>query len=92
MAKAESSSRKTIFVVQPFEMASGVVLPGQAYEVPTSNMALKKAEALNERVVGGIAFSRTGDPASGEFDDAVILGMFGSIPDEALDAIRDGIA
>jgi hypothetical protein len=31
---------------------------------------------------GAIAFSRTGDPAIGEFEDAVILGRYGDVPDD----------
>jgi hypothetical protein len=34
---------------------------------------------------GAVAFSRTGDPGNGEFDDAVIIQRFGTVPDvEAL--------
>ena len=30
--------------------------------------------------VGAVAFSRTGDPGSGEFSDAVLLKSFGDVP------------
>lgn len=33
---------------------------------------------------GAIAFSRTGDLSSGDFDDAVVLGQFGLVSEEAL--------
>lgn len=33
---------------------------------------------------GAIAFSRTGDMSSGDFDDAVVLGQFGLVPEECL--------
>jgi hypothetical protein len=29
---------------------------------------------------GAVAFSRTGDPAVGEFTDAVVLKVFGEVP------------
>jgi hypothetical protein len=35
--------------------------------------------ALEEGHCGAIAFSRTGDPALGEFEDAVILRMVGEV-------------
>jgi hypothetical protein len=31
---------------------------------------------------GAIAFSRTGDPSTGEFADAVILARYGDVPEE----------
>ncbi len=31
---------------------------------------------------GAIAFSRTGDLSSGDFDDAVILKSFGQVPED----------
>jgi hypothetical protein len=30
--------------------------------------------------VGAVAFSRTGDPSVGEFEDAVVLGRYGETP------------
>ena len=42
------------------------------------------AEALSrkEGYVGAIAFSRTGDPATGDFGDAKVLKKFGDVPDD----------
>ena len=31
---------------------------------------------------GAVAFSKTGDPQLGEWDDAVILGRYGDVPDD----------
>ena len=41
-----------------------------------------KAEALSRRSghVGAIAFSRTGDPATGDFKDARVIRKFGEVP------------
>lgn len=92
MSKADKSSIKTLHVVQPFEVdGKGRVGPGQAYQTPDGGTAVRKAQRLTDKVVGAIAFSRTGDVKTGEFEDAVILGMYGTIPEEALDAIRDGV-
>jgi hypothetical protein len=31
---------------------------------------------------GAVAFSKTGDPQLGKWDDAVILGRYGDVPDD----------
>jgi hypothetical protein len=31
---------------------------------------------------GAVAFSKTGDPRLGEWNDAVILGRYGDVPDD----------
>jgi hypothetical protein len=43
-----------------------------------------RAEALSrkESHVGAVAFSRTGDPATGDFSDATVLRKFGDVPDD----------
>jgi hypothetical protein len=32
--------------------------------------------------LGAVAFSRTGDPATGDFSDATVLRKFGDVPDD----------
>jgi hypothetical protein len=46
--------------------------------------AVMRAEALSrkERHVGTVAFSRTGDPATGDFREATVLRKFGDVPDD----------
>jgi hypothetical protein len=43
-----------------------------------------RAEALSrkEANVGAVGFSRTGDPATGEFGDAQVIRKFGDMPDD----------
>jgi hypothetical protein len=43
-----------------------------------------RAEALSckEGHVGAVAFSRTGDPATGDFSDAKVIMKFGNVPDD----------
>ena len=43
-----------------------------------------KAEALSRKEghVGAVAFSRTGDPATGDFSDAIVIRKFGDVPDD----------
>ena len=38
--------------------------------------------AANEANAGAVAFSRSGDPNLGEFDDAAILKSFGEVPED----------
>jgi hypothetical protein len=38
--------------------------------------------ARTEGHIGAVAFSRTGNPASGEFADAVLLKAFGDVPSD----------
>jgi hypothetical protein len=46
--------------------------------------AIVRAERLarTEGHIGAVAFSRTGDPGSGEFGDAVVLRSFGEVPSD----------
>jgi len=48
------------------------------------NAAVMKAEALSRKngVVGAVAFSRSGDPATGEFGDATVIRKFGDLPED----------
>src|SRR3979409_143551 len=43
-----------------------------------------RAEALSRKEghVGAVAFSRTGDPATGDFSDAKVIRKFGNVPDD----------
>ena len=73
----------TYFVVLPFiHDTDGELVAEQAAEAPSEHSAMSRARAMIGRKVGAIAFSRTGDPALGDFDDAVILGRYGETPDD----------
>lgn len=41
-----------------------------------------RAEALSRKpgILGAVAFSRSGDPATGEFGDATVIRKFGEVP------------
>lgn len=47
--------------------------------------AIRTARRLAEEG-GAVAFSRTGDPDTGEFADALILGIYGEVPAEFMAA------
>ncbi len=49
-----------------------------------SQCAVMRAEGLarKEGLVGAVAFSPTGDPATGDFSDAKLIRKFGEVPDD----------
>jgi len=57
---------------------------GEAVECFTPNAAVMRAEAFSRRegYVGAVAFSRTGDPAIGDFSGATVIRKFGDVPDD----------
>jgi hypothetical protein len=73
----------TYYVAIAFTVTDdGTVAPGEAVECPSAGTAILRAEVLS-RIrgnIGAIAFSRTGDPNVGVFEDAVVLKKFGDIP------------
>jgi hypothetical protein len=73
------------YVALPFTPEEGCGLaPGQAIECPSRSAAIRRAEAIarHESNAGAVAFSRSGDPNLGEFEDAVILKSFGEVPED----------
>lgn len=75
----------TYYVAMPFLTdEDGSPVAGAAEECQSSTAALRRAEML-ARVAGhtgAIAFSRSGDPATGEFGDAKLIRTFGSVPED----------
>ena len=59
--------------------------PGEAQEVMSPVVAERRARALALEHAGALAFSRTGNPATGEFEEAVLLTQFGEVD---LDSLR----
>jgi hypothetical protein len=53
--------------------------PGEAHKVLNPIIAERRGRALAVGHAGALAFSRTGDPALGEFQDAVVLAQFGEV-------------
>ncbi len=58
--------------------------PLEAVECLSANAAVMRAEALSRKpgCAGAVAFSRSGDPATGEFGDAKLIRKFGDVPDD----------
>ena len=70
----------TYYVVVPFGRDDdGNLAPLEAIEAPHADAARRRAQAAAAKHGGAIAFSRTGDPASGEFTDAVVVAVYGEV-------------
>jgi len=74
----------TYFVALPFVAADDGVAPGEPVECFNPNAAIMRAEAFSRKTghVGAVAFSRTGDPATGDFGDAKVIRKFGEVPED----------
>jgi len=74
----------TYYVALPFVAADDGVAAGEPVECFNPAAVVIRAEALSRKYghVGAVAFSRTGDPATGEFGDATIIKKFGDVPDD----------
>jgi hypothetical protein len=74
----------TYFVALPFVAADGGIAAGEPTECFNPLAVVMRAEALSRKPghVGAVAFSRTGDPATGEFGDAEVIKKFGEVPDD----------
>lgn len=70
------------YVALPFTLTEGGLAPGDAVECPSGPAAIRRAEALASDKANAGAFSRSGDPNLGDFEDAVILKSFGQVPDD----------
>jgi hypothetical protein len=62
----------------------GELKPRETQEVMSPIVAEPRARALALEHAGALAFSRTGNPATGEFQDAVILARFGGVDLDSL--------
>lgn len=79
----------TYYVVQAFLVGNkGFLIPEEPREARSEGHARLWAERLAEGRAGVVAFSRTGDPATGDYDDAKIICQFGDVPE--LDLLLTG--
>ena len=72
----------TYYVALAFTRSEdGDIVACEPKEARSSSQAIRMADALaaTEGHCGAIAFSRTGDPALGDFEDAVILKTVGEV-------------
>ena len=73
----------TYFVALPFvRLEDGTLAPGEAKECHSRVAAVVAATKLAAQNVGALAFSRSGDPSTGDFEDAVVIQKFGEVPED----------
>lgn len=78
---APASKRVTYYVTLPFTRdEEGELAAGEAAEFQSPGAATQAANALAKKHGGAVAFSRSGNPSVGEFDDAVVLLRVGDVP------------
>ncbi len=71
----------TYYVILPFARNdAGELCPHEAIECSSSSAAVLRAVAVAAVRGGAVAFSRSGDPQTGEFADALILARIGDVP------------
>jgi hypothetical protein len=71
----------TYYVALPF-LTDEDGSPVAAEECQSAAAALRRAEIMSHGAghTGAVAFSRSGDPMTGEFGDAKLLRSFGDVP------------
>jgi hypothetical protein len=74
----------TYYVALPFVATDYGIAPGLPVECASASAAVMRAEVLSRKQghIGALAFSRSGDPATGEFGDAKVIRKFGDVPDD----------
>ncbi|MDB5608552.1 MAG: hypothetical protein JWP25_5452 [Bradyrhizobium sp.] len=77
-------SEVTYYVALPFVLSDEGVAAAEAIECFNPSAAVMKAEALSrkEGYIGALAFSRSGNPATGDFGDAKVIRRFGDVPED----------
>lgn len=87
--RREALAHVTYFVAMPFvRNEEGELVAGEAQDRQTASAAESLARRMATTAAGAMAFSRTSDPATGEFKDAVVLREFGEVP--SLDELLPG--
>ncbi len=70
----------TYYVVVPFGRGEeGDLVPLEPLEAQSGEAAKRRAATAALKHGGAIAFSRTGDPNTGEFSEAVVLATYGDV-------------
>ena len=57
----------------------GDLVPLEPLEAPNGESARRRAQSAAARHAGAIAFSRTGDPDSGDFGEPTIIAAYGDV-------------
>lgn len=71
----------TYFVVQAYgRTRMGALVSEAPILVQDASHALRMAERLAPSKAGVVAFTRSGDPCTGDYEEAKILTFFGEVP------------
>jgi hypothetical protein len=57
----------------------GNLVPMEPVEAPNAESARRRAQAAAAKHAGALAFSRTGDPNTGDFDEAKLTASYGDV-------------
>ncbi len=75
----------TYYVALPFTRTEGGdLVAGEPKELQSSDAARREAGRMALDGTGAVAFSRTGDPRTGEFEDAKVIASYGEVGDIAV--------
>lgn len=78
-----------MFVVQSYSAGKrGQLVPDAPVQAQNTNHARSIAQRLAVRKALVVAFTRSGDEKSGEWDDPKLIDAFGDIPDEVREMDR----
>ncbi|MDR6953821.1 hypothetical protein J2X65_003184 [Ancylobacter sp. 3268] len=78
-------SKKTFYVVQPFETGKrGAIKAGIPMEVRSAEDAERVARRLSLVKLGAVAFSREVDHESDDADEPILIASFGKVPEGML--------
>lgn len=78
-----------VFVVQSYCAGrKGTLIADSPLQTQSVGHARRVAERLAERKALVVAFTRSGNPATGEYDCARLIAAFGDVPDEVLEMPR----
>ncbi|MGE0239617.1 MAG: hypothetical protein AB7F09_19950 [Parvibaculaceae bacterium] len=76
-------SMQTYFVVQPYqETGRGALVASPAIAARDSDHALRLVSQQKRMAAGVVAFSRRGDPETGDYEAAVVLSRWGRVPND----------
>lgn len=76
----------TYFVVQAYQRGKkGALIPDQPKQARDKNHCEVMAERIAQTSASVVAFSRRGDPETGDWDDAYVIAQYGDVPHELLE-------
>lgn len=87
-AKRETVAQLTYFVIQAYQAVKrGKISADEPIPARDHDHAMRMFERFKQSRAGVVAFRRTGDPTTGDWEDAVIIARHGTLPAEV-----DGLA